>query len=142
MDAKAAQAQADKKGGKGGGDAPKGRKGVTMSRPEGKVALLTVQGAVPTDSNVMDFMGCVEQRAVDIISEYLRSKPLDHGALPGSASPTPGPASPMHYPSDTNVSFEALDDDDFLLEAGDNEVMVDLSSFRNRLANKLGLSRK
>lgn len=42
MDAKAAQAQADRKG--GGGDAPKGRKGVTMSRPEGKVALLTAQG--------------------------------------------------------------------------------------------------
>eukprot|EP00981_Chlorochromonas_danica_P013395 scaffold6314_cov273-Ochromonas_danica.AAC.8 len=39
------------------------------ARPDSKIALLTSQGV--TESNVLDYLGCIEQRAVDIITEYL-----------------------------------------------------------------------
>ncbi|KAJ1412512.1 hypothetical protein B484DRAFT_335765, partial [Ochromonadaceae sp. CCMP2298] len=48
----------------------KNQKWSSGARPESKIALLTSQGV--SESNVVDYLGCIEQRAVDIISEYLR----------------------------------------------------------------------
>jgi len=91
----------------GGSKAQRSR--VNGNRPESKIALLTSQGV--SESNVVDYLGCIEQRAVDIISEYLR---IVHSTNPGPIimnaphtlvkfntmaprSPTPGPPSPMQY---------------------------------------------
>lgn len=82
------------------------------SRPDNKIAVLTGQGV--SESNVLEYLGCIEQRAVDIISEYLRVTKDNHGRpgtgsvpthtsvskpQPGARSPTPGPSSPMRLRS-------------------------------------------
>jgi hypothetical protein len=108
-------------------------------RPDNKIALLTGQGV--TESNVLDYLGCIEQRAVDIISEYLRvmaskdpnaanantatntgtnSGPNAAAAAaantlrPGLRSPTPGPSTPMNWQRKSPmVEIADLSDDEF-----------------------------
>ncbi|RYH32493.1 hypothetical protein EON65_00510 [archaeon] len=105
-------------------------------RPDSKIALLTSQGV--TESNVLDYLGCIEQRAVDIITEYLHllnTRPdLNNGIITtvqglgssyrinsltggGPRSPTPGPSTPMTrvHKRDPIVDLDELADDDFLL---------------------------
>ena len=53
-----------------GSQVSKSQRWSSGARPDNKIALLTGQGV--TESNVLDYLGCIEQRAVDIISEYLR----------------------------------------------------------------------
>jgi hypothetical protein len=110
------------------------------ARPESKVALLTSQGV--SESNVVDYLGCIEQRAVDIISEYLRviNSNAAGGVPNGGAgkmfatmprSPTPGPSSPMTWRGGRNtggaggggvfVDLADLSDEDFLLEPPDEK---------------------
>lgn len=101
------------------------------SRPESKAALITGQGV--TDSNVLDYLGCIEQRAVDIISEYLHivhsreatangiAARLTMSATGGPRSPTPGPSSPMVWHGHKHhVELDAISDDDMLMDGGDN----------------------
>jgi coiled-coil domain-containing protein 63/114 len=124
----------------------KGAKGTTMSRPESKVALLTGQGGV-SDSNVLDYMAIIEQRAVDIISEYLRFKAyFDHAA---PRSPTPGPIT-KRLPLGTHGTTISLDlgqvgeltgtEEEFMMieENEDKPKPVDLSTFKDKLKKKIG----
>lgn len=154
-------------GGGGGGQGSKSRGGVTMSKPESKVALLT--GQTVSESNVLDFMGCIEQRSVEIIQEYLRvTNALEKGPnLRRPGSPTPGPASPMKWPIEPVVDLADLEVEDLLFENaapvqmtskslfgspsalggggaasgaddGDDK-LVDLNQFKEKLSKKLGL---
>lgn len=96
------------------------------ARPESKVALLTSQGV--SESNVVDYLGCIEQRAVDIISEYLRVTSANAANNPSNKlnlprSPTPGPSSPMTWrggrgagSGGPHVNLDDLSDDEFLNE--------------------------
>ncbi len=127
------------------------------SRPESKATLLTGQGV--TESNVLDYLGCIEQRAVDIISEYLHimhSRETATGGLAakmyltggGPRSPTPGPSSPMVWHGrEPHVELDNISDDDLLYDndggaAKDAEDSrpVDLSSYKSKLQRKLGLT--
>ena len=87
-----------------------------MSKPESKVALLT--GQTVSESNVLDFMGCIEQRSVEIIQEYLRvSNALEKVPNPrGPGSPTPGPSSPMKWAVEPVVDLADLEVEDLLFE--------------------------
>lgn len=102
----------------------KNQRWASGSRPENKIALLTGQGV--TDSNVVDYLGCIEQRAVDIISDYLRvtgGKPSGGTGINkftggGARSPTPGPSTPMNWRKSREplVDLAELSDDEFMLE--------------------------
>ena len=113
-------------------------KGTTVSRPESNVALLTSQGV--SESNLLDFLGCIEQRSVDIIGDYLRLKAGEAGGqdnLP--RSPTPGPGSPVFFPNEPVIDFNELVDEDFLVET-DGELenkLVDLDVFKQKLMKRL-----
>ena len=161
--------QCDQVDGKGANNNPgaQKQKGVTMSRPESKVALLA--GHSVSDSNVLEFMACIEQRAVDIIFSYLRSM-TDHEKLRRGApkSPTPGPPTMSLFNDDslpvkhkTAIDFNELENDELLfidnthaaavatiassgnhtnsLPAIDEDKPVDLSVFKEKLGKKLGL---
>jgi hypothetical protein len=59
-------------GGGGGGGTSKSRSyGTGGVRQDNKLAMLTSQ-SMPIESIVLDLLGCVEQRAIDIITDYLR----------------------------------------------------------------------
>lgn len=75
----------------GGGAKTKGAN-TGAGRPENKITLLT--GTSVSESNVLDYMAAIEQRAVDIISEYLLTNQVDTG---GNKYPTPGPSTPMRH---------------------------------------------
>lgn len=106
-------------------------KGTTMSRPENNVSLLASQGV--TEMNVVDYLGCIEQRAVDIIGEYLRMKAAtdERGALNVLRSPTPGPHSPMVYPVEPVIDFTDLPDDH-----DEDENLIDLNAFKEKMMKK------
>ena len=118
-----------------------GAKGTTVSKPASNVQRLVqaASGGV-SDSNVADFLACVEQRAVDIISEYLRSKAIGPDADTRPHSPTPGPPSPMQFPLEPVIDFNELEDEDYLDEDADNK-LVDLDIFKKKLAKKADLRR-
>lgn len=132
-----------------------GKSRFSTARPESKATLLTGQGC--TESNVLDYLGCIEQRAVDIISEYLHimnTRDAAAGGVTGKLtlgnagprSPTPGPSTPMVWHGrETMVELGNISDDDLLndnegnaKDADDNK-LVDLSSFKTKLQRKLGL---
>mmetsp|Transcript_21773 Transcript_21773/g.36408 ORF Transcript_21773/g.36408 Transcript_21773/m.36408 type:complete len:631 (+) Transcript_21773:133-2025(+) len=108
--------------------AGKNQKWSSGARPESKIALLTSQGV--SESNVVDYLGCIEQRAVDIISEYLRVINAQNAATGASnkfgtmpRSPTPGPSTPMTWRmgGKTNYSIPYVD----LADISDDEFMND-----------------
>lgn len=159
--------QCDQVDGKGSNNNPSTQKskGVTMSRPESKVALLA--GHSVSDSNVLEFMACIEQRAVDIIFSYLRSMTEHERSRRGAPkSPTPGPLTMSLFHDDSHpskykaaIDFSELETDDLLLidhttpvalatatpshtaalPAIDEDKPVDLSIFKEKLGKKLGL---
>ena len=59
-------------------------------------------------------------------------------------SPTPGPSTPMHWPADPVVDINEFSDEDlFDGGAGDADAdskPIDLSSFKDKLQKKLGLT--
>mmetsp|Transcript_4424 Transcript_4424/g.9972 ORF Transcript_4424/g.9972 Transcript_4424/m.9972 type:complete len:584 (-) Transcript_4424:70-1821(-) len=105
----------------------KNQKWSSGARPESKIALLTSQGV--SESNVVDYLGCIEQRAVDIISEYLRVVSAQQTAnglstkMPTNLprSPTPGPSTPMKWQSGRGGGGPFVD----LTDLSDDEYMVD-----------------
>mmetsp|Transcript_24835 Transcript_24835/g.25462 ORF Transcript_24835/g.25462 Transcript_24835/m.25462 type:complete len:515 (-) Transcript_24835:112-1656(-) len=117
---------------KGSTSVVKGSKsGNSMSRNESKMAILTGQGV--TESNVLDYMGAVEQRAVDIIAEYIKM-----GQFNGPRSPTPGPSSPMQWPATTAVDLPEFDDDELFLDGEElDSKPIDLSTFKEKLNKKI-----
>ncbi|CAE7555569.1 ODA1 [Symbiodinium microadriaticum] len=120
---------------KGPTSSVKGAKGGnSMSRNEGKMAILTGQGV--TESNVLDYMGAVEQRAVDIIGEHIKT----HGIAGGPRSPTPGPSSPMQWPATTNVDLPDFDDDELFVDGDEGDSKpIDLGTFKEKLNKKVPL---
>jgi hypothetical protein len=121
---------------KGNSSSNKGSKNNgSMSRNESKIAILTGQGV--TESNVLDYMGAVEQRAVDIIAEYIKT----HGNE-GLRSPTPGPSSPMQWPSATRVDLPEFEDNDELFNEVENEDSkpIDLNTFKDKLKKKVTMT--
>jgi chromosome segregation ATPase len=109
-----------------GSQVSKSQRWSSGARPDNKIALLTSQGV--TESNVLDYLGCIEQRAVDIISEYLRmmstkeaggnNNPAANNANMNRTllkSPTPGPSTPMNWQRrEPLVEIGDLSDDEFL----------------------------
>eukprot|EP01040_Poterioochromonas_malhamensis_P015402 gene15402-17233_t len=106
-----------------GSQVSKSQRWSSGARPDNKIALLTGQGV--TESNVLDYLGCIEQRAVDIISEYLRVMSSKDQAGTNAAnntaqrstmrSPTPGPSTPMNWQRhEPMVELADLSDDEFL----------------------------
>jgi coiled-coil domain-containing protein 63/114 len=119
---------------KGPSSTAKGSKGGnSMARNEGKMAILTGQGV--TESNVLDYMGAVEQRAVDIIGEHIKI----HGSYGGGPrSPTPGPASPMQWPATTNIDLPDFDDDELFVDGEEvDSKPIDLGTFKDKLNKKM-----
>lgn len=132
-----------------------GKSRFSTARPESKATLLTGQGC--TESNVLDYLGCIEQRAVDIISEYLHimnTRDAAAGGVTGKLtlgnagprSPTPGPNTPMVWHGrEPLVELGNISDDDLLndnegnVKDADDNKLVDLSSFKTKLQRKLGL---
>lgn len=117
---------------KGSTSVVKGSKsGSSMNRNESKMAILTGQGV--TESNVLDYMGVVEQRAVDIIAEYIKM-----GQFNGPRSPTPGPSSPMQWPATTAVDLPEFDDDELFLDGEElDSKPIDLTTFKEKLHKKI-----
>ena len=105
-----------------GSQVSKSQRWSSGARPDNKIALLTGQGV--TESNVLDYLGCIEQRAVDIISEYLRVMSLKETQQNNAAananrtllrSPTPGPTTPMNWQRrEPMVELGDLSDDEFM----------------------------
>lgn len=58
-------------GGTGGGNSKSRNYGSSGVRQDAKIAMLTSQ-SMPIESIVLDLLGCIEQRAIDIVSDYLR----------------------------------------------------------------------
>jgi hypothetical protein len=133
--------------------APKASSG---SRPESKIGILTSQGV--SESNVLDYMGCIEQRSVDIIAEFIRyNKNNQFGSTtgtaksfpPGPKSPTPGPTTPMQWPMQTGtggaMEIDLNGEEDLLnidpssgIEESDNKP-IDLSKYMDNLKKRLHL---
>ena len=111
-------------GQQGGGQKAKGPAG-SSGRNESK----GLSSAAISESNVLDFMASVEQRAVDIISEYLLTNQTDVG---GNKYPTPGPTTPMRQGrfhidlNESNIVDEA--ETNMPLSANSNEGFADPDS--------------
>lgn len=116
------------------------------SKSDGKVAFLISQGV--SESNVLEFMGCIEQRAVDIVSNYLRvvAKEGTNFETPAPRSPTPGPSTRMSWRGNgtgftkDNVDFGIISDDDLDLENIPEDKPLDLENFKTKLHKKLGMA--
>ena len=106
-------------------------KGVTVSKPDNKIALLVGQKG-PTESNVMEYMGVIEQRAIDIITMYIR----DHRPIGSPSSPTPGPPTPMHNILNSMPLFDVtnFNEDDWADDDMGDGKPVDTRSFKKSIA--------
>ena len=108
-------------------------KTVTVSKPDNKIALLTGQGSI-SEGNVLAYLAIIEQRAVDIVSEYIRDHHKD--GLP--TSPTPGPMSPML----TNLGIGPLFDirevnEEDLFDVDDSDARpLDMVALKNSMSKK------
>ena len=134
-------------GGQQGGNSKNKNANNNGGRVDNKITILT--GQQVSESNVLDYMAAIEQRAVDIISEYLLTNQTDVG---GNKYPTPGPTTPMRQGRihiEVNESALVDDTDEFPMgnAISDSSFMnqnandpdskpVDLASFKDRLWNK------
>jgi len=111
--------QMDSKGG-GGGASKSGRfgGGTGGNRQDSRIAQLSSAQGMSIESIVLELLGCIEKRAIDVITEYLRVQANKEATsiagrqttfVGGARSPTPGPRSPMrsHH---TRVAMFDLDD--------------------------------
>lgn len=134
-------------GGQQGGNSKGKNSNNNAGRVDNKITILT--GQQVSESNVLDYMAAIEQRAVDIISEYLLTNQTDVG---GNKYPTPGPTTPMrqgriHIDVNESALVDEIDD----VPQGNNAVLessllnqnvdpdskpIDLASFKDRLWNK------
>ena len=117
----------------GAGSVKVGQKGQSVPRAESKIAILTGQGV--SESNVLDFMGAIEQRAVDIIADYLKLQTRPDV----TRSPTPGPVSPMKWPVGQSLDLPEILDEDLAMENEEDSKPVDLSAFKEKLQRKIQL---
>ncbi len=120
-----------------------------------------------SDSNVLEYLGCIEQRAVDIITDYLRVlqknkdptlNVLKLTDIPRSPTPGPATAARSFFASSTHVNLDDLGDEDALDNSaadlantpnnnnnnqdGSENKVVDLDAFKSKMQKKLGLSLK
>jgi hypothetical protein len=111
------------------------------------IALIVSQGV--SESNVLDYMGCIEQRCVDIIAEY-----IDHAPNKPDFRSTAGPSAPVHWNASPMLDLNEVNEDDYLAvetnpaagSAVSNSVSedveakpVDLANYKKSLQKKLGL---
>lgn len=124
-------------------------KSILSTRTLSNVSILTSQGV--QESNVLEYMGCIEQRAVDIIAEYMHKSSNRH-----DIRSTAGPLSPVHWSTEPMVDLNYVNEDELVgLDSGsamtniissDNSnddfdtKPVDLSLYKQSLQKKLGLS--
>ena len=119
-------------------------KGTTMTKMDSNIAYLTSQGI--SEANVLQFMGCVEQRAVEIISEYLRTTALNTfitNKAPNSKkslvvrhlSPTPGPKIPMTWSMEPVLDIDLVREDELLDAIPDDQDNrpIDLKLFKGNM---------
>ena len=112
-----------------------GQKGQSVPRTESKIAILSGQSV--SESNVLDFMGAIEQRAVDIIAEYLKGQ----NRPDGNRSPTPGPMTPMKWPVSTIIELPEFSEDEIFNEAEEQDSKpIDLSAFKEKLQRKITMA--
>lgn len=135
--------QCDQMEGKGSGKDSK--KFNSAPKSDGRIAFLISQGV--SESNVLEFMGCIEHRAVSIISNYLRviAKDPTFDMFNRPRSPTPGPSLAMTWrgAGEPMVDLTTLSDDDILEDNGvvaADEKVLDLNSFKDKLQRKYGVS--
>jgi chromosome segregation ATPase len=105
------------------------------NRNDAKLAALTGQGV--TDSNVLDYLGAVENRAVDIIADYIRLMGTISNEPPRAA--TPGPVSPSRWPLDPFVPPPDLHEDMIInaVDADESDRIIDLRNFKHKLTKRL-----
>jgi len=122
---------------KAGPTASKGQNKQSMPREQSKVSLIA--GQQVSESNVLDFMGAIEQRAVEIINDYLKYQSRIDGGR--TRNPVTGPSTPMKWPGESLVELPEFGDDDLLGDAEEVESKpVDLSTFKDKLHRKLAAS--
>lgn len=122
---------------KAGPSASKGQSKQSMPREQSKVSLIA--GQQVSESNVLDFMGAIEQRAVEIINDYLKHQNrMDVGRI---RNPVTGPSTPMKWPGQSLVELPEFMDEDILGDAEElDSKPVDLSTFKDKLHRKLAAS--
>ncbi|CAM9679020.1 unnamed protein product, partial [Ectocarpus fasciculatus] len=100
---------------------------------DSKLSMLSGQGA--TESNVLDYLGAVEHRAVDIIADYLKVSQQSN-SMEVTRSPTPGPSSPFHWPMDPFVIPPELHEDAVIGDDDNEAKPVDINHFKERLSRR------
>ena len=129
--------------GQGGGQKAKGAAG-SSGRSDNKASALSQQSG--SDANILDFMAAIEQRAVDIISEYLLTVANNAGTTLGNSNkyPAPGPSTPMRGTgrlqidmNESNIVDEA--DSANITDAGNadpDSKPIDLTQFYDKLKKR------
>mmetsp|Transcript_33342 Transcript_33342/g.33959 ORF Transcript_33342/g.33959 Transcript_33342/m.33959 type:complete len:520 (+) Transcript_33342:122-1681(+) len=121
---------------KAGPTASKGQNKQSLPREQSKISIIA--GQPVSESNVLDFMGAIEQRAVDIISDYLKSQSRVDGGRP--KSPVTGPSTPMKWPGDSMVELPEFSEEDMLGDEEGDSKPVDLTAFKEKLLRKVTLA--
>lgn len=117
------------------------------ARSQTNIALIVSQGV--TESNVLDYMGCIEQRCVDIIAEY-----VNHAPRKTDIRSSAGPSAPVHWSAGPVLDFNEVNEDDYLaVESNSNANAVstsasddaeakpvDIAHYKKSLQKKLGLT--
>lgn len=96
-----------------------------VPRTDNKIALLTNQGI--NDGNILEYLGVIEQKAVEIITSYIRS-----GSGAGAAAAVMGPVLPKQSRV-LGIEVPDLGEDD--LEEGDDLKPIPIHSLRNSLVH-------
>lgn len=117
------------------------------SRSQSNMA--TLSGQTVSESNVLEYMGCIENRAVDIIAEYTLHEPGKHN-IRASA----GPGSPVRWSVDPLVDFNESVEEKLIATIENKDTLnsvnnqadevdnkpVDLQAFKKNILSSLELS--
>lgn len=124
-----------------------GKSSMTIgARNQTNISLLVSQGI--SESNVLEYMGCIEQRGVDIIAEYIQ-----HAPNKPDIRSTAGPSVPAHWNTEPMLDLNEVNEDDLMavdsaaiavmssptVEDADTKP-VDLTAYKKSLKKKLGLT--
>jgi hypothetical protein len=110
-------------------------------------------GQTISESNILEYMAAIEQRAVDTISEYIM---LNQREGAGNKYPTPGPSSPMRTgkvhveinesaivdEADNDGGFvsQHADDHDGMAQFDQDSKPIDLALFKERLRKRKSMN--
>uniref|UniRef100_A0A7S1XQU7 ODAD1 central coiled coil region domain-containing protein n=1 Tax=Phaeomonas parva TaxID=124430 RepID=A0A7S1XQU7_9STRA len=124
------QMQGGRKSDAGGGGAG-GGKPKSLGRTESRMTMLTGQGV--TESNILQYMGIIEQRAVEIISEY--TKKMMQKEVARAITPLSGPSQPAEFGASRSLRPPELEDDSS--DDEDNLRPLSLDSIRSQTHDKV-----